>query len=120
MILMGFERGDLAAVKPFMSADVFEAFSEVVEDRASKGLKVKADFIGIRELTLADATFDQGSNEAEVTVRFVAEITSVVRDQSGDVVEGKPGEIKRIKDVWTFARSMGENDPNWELVATGE
>ncbi|HAV09874.1 MAG TPA: preprotein translocase subunit Tim44 [Rhodobacteraceae bacterium] len=120
MILMGFERGDLAAVKPFMSADVFEAFSEVVEDRASKGLKVEADFIGIRELTLADATFDQGSNEAEVTVRFVAEITSVVRDQSGDVVEGKPGEIKRIKDVWTFARSMGENDPNWELVATGE
>jgi predicted lipid-binding transport protein (Tim44 family) len=120
MILMGFERGDLAPIKPFLSADVYEAFAGVVEERAAKGYKVDADFIGIRELAIADATFDGKSGEAEITVRFAAELTSVVRDNAGEVVEGKVGEIKRIKDVWTFARKMGANDPNWELVATGE
>jgi predicted lipid-binding transport protein (Tim44 family) len=120
MILMGFERGDLAPIKPFLSADVYEAFAGVVEERAAKGYKVEADFIGIRELAIADATFDGKSGEAEITVRFAAELTSVVRDNAGEVVEGKVGEIKRIKDVWTFARKMGANDPNWELVATGE
>ena len=120
MILMGFERGDLAPIKPFLSADVYEAFAGVVEERAAKGYKVEADFIGIRELAIADATFDGKSGEAEITVRFAAELTSVVRDNAGEVVEGKVGEIKRIKDVWTFARTMGANDPNWELVATGE
>jgi predicted lipid-binding transport protein (Tim44 family) len=53
-------------------------------------------------------------------VRYLAEITSVVRDANGTVVEGTPNEIKRQRDTWTFARVMGSNDPNWQLVATGE
>ena len=28
--------------------------------------------------------------------------------------------IKKQRDVWTFARIMGSDDPNWKLVATGE
>jgi predicted lipid-binding transport protein (Tim44 family) len=45
-------------------------------------------------------------------------LTSVVRNADGQVVEGDPNEIKRQRDVWTFARHMGASDPNWELVAT--
>ena len=41
------------------------------------------------------------------------------RQAGGDIVEGDPNAIKRQRDVWTFARSMGSNDPNWVLVATG-
>jgi predicted lipid-binding transport protein (Tim44 family) len=72
----------------------------------------------MRELELQNATFDRGSNEAEVTVRFVGELTSVVRNADGEIVEGDPNEIKRQRDVWTFARTMGTDDPNWLLVAT--
>ena len=57
---------------------------------------------------------------AEITVRFSGELTSVVRNKAGDVVEGKPDEIKRQRDIWTFARAMGSDDPNWLLVATGD
>jgi predicted lipid-binding transport protein (Tim44 family) len=53
-------------------------------------------------------------------VRFVGELTSVVKNAAGEVVEGNPNEIKRQKDVWTFARKMGMDNPNWQLVATGE
>lgn len=120
MILMGFERGELAEIKPFLSDEVYDTFAEVVEARENQGLKVEAEFVGVRELTLEEAEFDQGTSLGEVTVRFVAEMTSVVRDAGGEIVEGEPGKIKRQKDVWTFARKMGSDDPNWHLVATGE
>ena len=68
---------------------------------------------------LVDAEFDKDTREGEITVRFVGELTSVIRDKAGEIIEGNPNEIKRQKDVWTFARIMGSKDPNWLLVATG-
>ncbi|MDX1781231.1 MAG: Tim44/TimA family putative adaptor protein [Thalassovita sp.] len=118
MILMGFERGDMDGLKPFLSDDVYASFAEVVAAREAQGLKIEAEFVGIREMALVDAEFE--NNVAEISVKFVGELTSVVRDAAGEIVEGKPNEIKRQKDVWTFAREMGSDDPNWQLVATGE
>ncbi len=119
MILMAFENAELDQIKPFLSDEVFETFSDVVAAREKQGLKVEATFIGVRELSLAGAEFDDQTREGDVSVRFVGEMTSVVRDQSGDIVEGNPSEIKRQKDVWTFSRKLGADDPNWQLVATG-
>lgn len=119
MILMGFEAGDMAKIKPFLSDEVYESFATVVEDRDAKGLSVEANFVGLRELKLEDAEFDKTTREGEVTVRFIGELTSVVRDKGGDIIEGNPNEVKRQKDIWTFARIMGSENPNWQLVATG-
>lgn len=119
MILMGFEAGDMAKIKPFLSDEVYETFAGVVEDREAKGLTVDANFVGLRELKLADAEFDDATREGEITVRFIGELTSVVRDKGGDIIEGNPNEVKRQKDIWTFARKMGSDNPNWHLVATG-
>lgn len=120
MILMGFERGDLAEIKPFLAEDVYEAFAEVVEAREAQGLTIEAEFVGVREMTLEDASFDEDSKLAEITVRYVGELTFAVRDRSGEIIEGSTSQIKRQKDVWTYARRMGGDDPNWQLVATGE
>jgi predicted lipid-binding transport protein (Tim44 family) len=120
MILTAFDKGELDRIKPFLSQDVFDSFSEVVAARKSRGVTVTTDFQGLRELTLADATFDRATNEAEISVRFVAELVSSVRDMGGQVVEGDPKASRKQKDVWTFARTMGANDPNWQLVATGD
>ena len=59
MILMGFERGDLAEIKPFLAEDVYETFAEVVEAREQQGLTIEAEFVGVREMSLVDATFDE-------------------------------------------------------------
>jgi predicted lipid-binding transport protein (Tim44 family) len=119
MILMAFENGEKEMLEQFLSDDVYTSFVSVIENRASEGLRVDASFIGVRELKLTGASFDPASGEGEVTIRFIAELTSVVRDQAGEIVEGNPEEIKRQKDIWTFARIMGADDPNWQLVATG-
>ena len=120
MILMAFEQGDMDAVKPFLAEDVYEAFAGVVAEREAQGLSIEANFVGVREVTLTDATYDRDTNVGEITVRFVGELTSVVRNAEGEIVEGDASTIKRQRDVWTFAREMGTGDPNWLLVATGE
>jgi len=120
MILVAFERGDIDSVRSFLANDVAAVFDEVVATRAAQGLHIDADFVGVREIALHGATFDRSSAQGEVTVRFMGELTSVVRDASGATVEGSPTDIKRQRDIWTFGRKMGSNDPNWQLVATGE
>ena len=119
MILMAFENGDLASVQSFLAEDVYDAFLAAISDREDKGLKVEANFIGVRETVLEEAEFDRSDDTAEITLRFVGELTSVVRDGEGEIVEGNPNEIKKQRDIWTFARQMGVDDPNWKLVATG-
>ena len=97
MILMAFERGKLDDVMPFLSEDVYETFAQVVDSRQEKGLSIEAEFGGVRETSLADARFEQGTSVAQITVRFVGELISVVKNDSGEIVEGKPGQSKRQK-----------------------
>ena len=102
MILMAFEKGEMDRIRPFLSDDV------------------EASFVGMKELALQDATFNKDSRMAEISVRFVGEQTYIVRNKAGEIVEGSPREIKKSRDIWTFARAMGTDDPNWQLVATGD
>ena len=91
-----------------------------MDERQRQGLTVDASFIGISDMSLVDAEFDDFAKEGEVSVSFKAEMTSVVRNAEGEIIEGSETEIKRMKDTWTFARKMDSDDPNWRLVATGE
>jgi predicted lipid-binding transport protein (Tim44 family) len=119
MILMAFEGDDLETLDQFLADDVYESFESVIKERQKSGLSIDANFVGVKEMKIMDASFNDLSKEAEVTLRFVSELTSVVKNADGEVVEGEPNLAKRQTDVWTFARNMGQNDPNWELVATG-
>lgn len=119
MILEGFAKGDIAGLRPFLSPEVAESFEAVIRDRTEKGLIVTTDVQGVRELALDAAEFNRTTSEAEVTVHFVAELITATRDAAGTVVDGDAKRARRQKDVWTFGRTMGANDPNWQLVATG-
>lgn len=120
MILMAFERGDLDAIRPFLADEIEAAFAQVINAREAQGLTVTAKFIGLKEMSLVEASFDRDTKFAEITVRYVGELTSAIRNAAGEIVEGSEKEIKRQRDVWTFGRSMGASDPNWQLIATGE
>ncbi|GLQ35535.1 preprotein translocase subunit Tim44 [Amylibacter marinus] len=119
MILMAFEGDDQETLSQFLSKDVFDGFTGVIDARQAQGLRVNAEFIGVRELKLLDAEFDSETKEAELTLQFVGELSSEVVDASGAVVEGDKNTVKRQKDIWTFARIVGAEDPNWQLVETG-
>ena len=120
MILMAFENGDISEIRDLLDPEVAKAFDEVIAQRREAGLTVEATFVGLSDTRIKDATLDDRTRLAEITVSYTAELTYVVRDAGGDIVEGSPNEIKRQRDVWTFARTLGSSDPNWQLVATGE
>ncbi|MEM9966566.1 MAG: Tim44/TimA family putative adaptor protein [Pseudomonadota bacterium] len=118
MIVMGYERGDLAEIQPFLSEEIYESFVDGVAAREDQGLTIEANFIGVRETELISATLNEQTKEAEITIRFVGELTSAVHNSEGELVEGSTTEVKRQKDTWVFARIMGSDDPNWLLVST--
>lgn len=119
MIIVAFERGDLSGVRPFLSDEVAEAFENVIADRQDKGLKVTVNYLGTRETALSGAEFDETTGEAEISVRLVGDMVLAIHDAQGNLVEGDPKATRKQRDVWTFGRAMGQDDPNWQLIATG-
>ena len=97
-----------------------QTFDDVVQHRQDQGIKIEAEFAGIREMKLQDVTFDKSNNMAELTVMFIGELMSVAKNKDGDVIEGDAKQVKRQKDIWTFSKDMGLSDPNWRLIATDE
>ena len=120
MILMAYEKGDLVLLEQYLSEDVFGEFEKVVMERADKGYIVEASFLGIREIRIKNAVFNINEKEAEITVFFKCEMSSVVKDKEDNVLEGSLSKVKTHTDVWTFGRKIGSSDPSWRLIATGE
>ena len=117
---MSFENNEIDEIREFLSEEVAEAFDAVVEQRVSQGLTIEAEFVGIREMKLIEASYSSKTKTAEISVSFVGEMTSVVKNTSGEIVEGDSKQIKRQKDIWTFSKDIKSSSPNWLLVATGE
>ncbi len=120
MILMAYEEGDRDTLRSLLAPDVFQAFEQGIIDREGAGLRVEARFIGVREAKADEIAFDPDTRIADVTMRFVGELITAVRDPENRVVEGDPNEIRRQSDRWTFSREMGSSDPNWLLTGTGD
>lgn len=120
MILMAFERGDIDPVRPFLADEVEASFTQAINAREKDGQTVEANFLGLREMTLADAEYDATTRTAEITLRYTGELTSLVRNKAGEIIDGSATEVKRQRDAWTFARRMGVQDPNWQLVGTSD
>ena len=75
-IVRRYERGDLKEIQPFLAEDGYESFIDGVAAGEDQGLTIDANFIGVREMELVDARLDDTTKEAEMTIRFVCELTS--------------------------------------------
>ena len=120
MILIAFEEGDRDGLRPFLADDVYDSFESVITEREKAQLNIDATFIGLREIKLMSAEYDWRAKEGEITLSLVAELTTVVKNINDEIIEGDKNKIKKQKDTWTFSRIMGNDNPNWTLVATGE
>ena len=117
-ILMAFEKGDLFTIEKMTSKEVCESFKSVIDERANKGLIVEAEFGGVRDLRIKEVDFNEATLDASIKIIFKCELTYVVKDQSGKIVEGSSDKIKKQRDIWTFSRKMNDKVPNWYLVKT--
>ena len=115
-IISALAKGDKKTLKSLLNRQMFEDFSEAIEERNKKQLKYETTFVGIKSADIKE--FKKENSVYKVTVTFASEIISCIRDKENNVVEGNPDLIKTVKDVWKFSKNMWSQDPTWYLVET--
>ena len=118
LIVTNFETGNKQALKPFLSDSVMKSFEEVIEQRKANEEKVEFNFIGIESSEIVNK--DLKSNPMEVTVRFISEMITCIKNSKDEVISGSLNQVQKITDIWTFAKNKNSNNPNWLLVATSD
>ena len=118
IIIMAFENGDTEKLGTLLEQKVLKSFKSVIEKRKKDGLVIEAKFIGMRDIRVIDASFSEKTKIADITLSFKSEISTVVKDAEGSVVEGHPDEIKKQKDTWVFTKDLSEKSPIWLLKST--
>ena len=115
-IITSFAKGDKKSLKSLLGKNMFEDFSEVIDERNKKNVKYETTFIGIKSSKILE--FKKIENIYKVTVNFVSEIITCVKDKDNKVIEGNPDTIKTVNDVWKFSKNMWSQNPTWYLVET--
>ena len=116
MIVTAFAQGDRKTLKNLLEKDVYDGFERAIADREAAGNKVDFTFVGLPKIEITEAEIDK--RQAQVTIRFNAEVVSATRDKAGVLLEGNADQVQQITDEWAFARNPKSRDPNWKLVAT--
>ena len=100
--------------KPLLSKKIHDQFNEALKERVKKGHFAEITFIGVNS---ADIKEHKNSDSIlKVTVDFVAEVITCIKDKEKKIISGDPEKIKKIYDTWIFSRDTRSNNPNWQLV----
>jgi len=117
-IVTSFAKGDKKSLKGLLGKGLFNDFSDVIDERKQKKLNYETTFIGIKSSKVLE--FKKIENIYKVTVNFVSEIITCVKDKNNKIIEGDPDTIKTVNDVWKFSKNMWSQDPTWYLVETSQ
>ena len=117
-IVTNFENGNKDALKPLLSDDVLNSFSSVIDERNSKNETVEFNFIGIEKSEIVHK--DLKKNPMEVTVRFISEMITCIKNSKDEVISGSLNQVQKITDVWTFEKIKDKKSSNWLLAATSD
>ena len=94
----------------------YKIYNEAIKERSVKQLKNETSFIGINSAEIKD--HEQNNDLLEVSVNFVSEIITCIKDKDNKIVSGDPQKVKRVNDTWKFSRNIRSQNPNWQLIQT--
>ena len=106
----------LIASKPLLSKKVHDEFKEALLERAKKGHFAEITFIGIKSAGIK--THKKIDSSLEVTVDFVSEIITCIKDIDKRIISGNSEKIKTVYDTWVFSKNINSSNPNWLLINT--
>jgi len=106
----------LIASKPLLGKKVYDQFKEALLDRESKGNFAEITFIGIKSAKIK--THKKVKDSLEVTVDFISEIITCIKDKDKKVISGDAKKIKIVYDTWVFSKDVKSSNPNWLLIDT--
>ena len=104
----------LTKSKPLLSKKIHDQFNTALKERGGRGHFAEITFIGINSANIKEHKII--NNILNVTVDFVSEVITCIRDKDKKIVSGDPEIIKKIYDTWVFSRDTRSSNPNWQLV----
>ena len=106
----------LTTSKPLLSKKIYDQFNLALKERSERGHFAEITFIGVNSADIKE--HKEINNVLKVTVDFVAEVITCIRDREKKIISGSPDKIKKIYDSWVFSRDIRSNNPNWQLIDT--
>ena len=100
--------------KPLLNNDIYNQFNDALKERSSRGHFAEITFIGVNSATIKE--HKRIGKILNVTVDFIAEVITCIKDKDKNIVSGDPEKIKKIYDTWVFSRDTTSPNPNWQLV----
>ena len=102
--------------RPLLDDEIYKKFNEALKQRSNNGYFAEITFIGVNSATIKE--HKKIGKILNVTVDFIAEVITCIRDNEKKIISGDPEKIKKIYDTWVFSRDMTSVNPNWKLVNT--
>ena len=102
--------------KSLLSKKIYDQFKEALSERSKRGHFAEITFIGVNSAKIKE--HNKIGSILKVTVDFVSEVITCIKDKEKKIVSGDPDKIKKIYDTWVFSRDTKSNNPNWQLVDT--
>ena len=100
--------------KPLLNKEIHNQFSQALKERSSRGHFAELTFIGINSANIKE--HKKIGNILNVTVDFIAEVITCIKDKDKKIISGNPDKIKKIYDTWVFSRDIKSKNPNWQLI----
>ena len=116
MIVTAYAVADDAILRQLLSDEVYENFAGAIQERIAQGHTLETTLLTIHTTDIVEARVS--GEVVEITVKFVADVINVTREENGTVVTGDPDQAQDVTDFWTFAHDIRSSDPNWQLVET--
>lgn len=116
LIISAFAAGDIHALRPLLSDEVFQPFATAIQARDQAHETQETRLLSIKDTRILNA--EVTGSTAFVTVKFVSDQINATRAADGRVVDGHAELVAEKTDTWTFSRPVRSADPNWLLVAT--
>ena len=106
----------LTTSKSLLSRKIFDQFNQALQERSKRGHYAEITFIGVDSAKIKE--HKKIDSFLQVTVDFVGEVITCIRDKEKKIISGNPDKIKKIYDTWVFSRDTKSSNPNWQLVDT--
>ena len=106
----------ITTAKSLLSNKIYDQFNIALKERSSKGHYAEITFIGVNSAKIKE--HKKENSILQVTVDFVGEVITCIRDNEKKIIYGDPEKIKKIYDTWVFSRDTKSNNPNWQLIET--
>lgn len=116
IVVEAFADGDRDTLQGLLTDTVYRPFDEEISRREEADEDMATDIHAIRKAEVLDAKLHK--KQAFITVRFIAEETSVTRDKDGEIITGHPDKVTEMNDIWIFGRDIRSSDPRWWVHET--